>query len=78
MRSGELERLHRAWGVPLLRVTAVASKNRSPQRDVCGALQNNEVLVLILMNVQRRTVTSVRDDLNDRIRAVRLRSGYSD
>jgi hypothetical protein len=31
-----------------------------------------------LMNVQRRTVTSVRDDLNDRIRAVRLGSGYSD
>ena len=32
-------------------------------RDVCRAFQNNEMLVLILMNVRRRAVTRVRDDL---------------
>jgi hypothetical protein len=47
-------------------------------RDVCRAFQNNEMLVLILMKVRRRAVTRVRDDLNDRICAVRVRGGYTD
>ena len=47
-------------------------------RDACRAFQNNEMLILILMNVHGRAVTSVRDDLNDRICAVRVRRGYTD
>ena len=47
-------------------------------RDACRAFQNNEMLILNLMNVHGRAVTSVRDDLNDRICAVRVRRGYTD
>jgi hypothetical protein len=36
-------------------------------RDACRALQNNDMLVLILMNVHRRAVTRVRDDFDNRI-----------
>ena len=47
-------------------------------RDACRAFQNNEMLILNLMEVHGRAVTSVRDDLNDRICAVRVRRGYTD
>jgi len=47
-------------------------------RDACRAFQSNEMLVLILMNVDGRAVTRVRDDLNDGICAVRVRGGYTD
>ena len=47
-------------------------------RDVCRASENNEMLILILMNVRRRAVTRVRDDLNDRICAVGVGGGYTD
>jgi hypothetical protein len=47
-------------------------------RDACRTFQSNEMLTLILMNVRGRAVTSVRDDLNDRICAVRVCGGYTD
>jgi hypothetical protein len=47
-------------------------------RDAYGAFQNNEMLVVILMNVHGRSVTRIRDDLNDRICAVRVCAGYTD
>ena len=81
MRSGEWETLHQAWGYALAEGDACAGggvQGLVAARDACRAFQNNEMLILNLMDVHGRAVTRVRDDLNDRICAVRFRRGYAD
>jgi hypothetical protein len=44
-----------------------------PVCDARRAVQNREMLIFVLVNVYRRAVASLRDDLNDRICAVGVR-----
>jgi hypothetical protein len=60
------------------RCAGIGVKGFVAVHDPCRPFQNEDMLVLILMNVHRRAVTSIRDDLNDRIGVPCVRGGYAD